>query len=422
MRATEIEAIGELLGEALDATGQMAQETHEAIANRTFAAVGPVGRPVQVVHDGISRTVYRGVRSALRVSASHGGRALARRVPEDAPALTTTVGGSIATGALNGFCGDLLAERDNPLALRMSLRHAGEEIAATPEALAEAYPSATPRLAVFIHGLCETDDAWRGFPPREDDPQVPFGRRMQLELGFTPVYVRFNSGLHISDNGRELARLLEDLSAGWPGDVEEIALVGHSMGGLIARSACHFASQNRHGWADAVKHVFCLGTPHLGADLEKGVHLLDWALGQATESRAFSRALRMRSAGIKDLRFGSCAEEDWHSLDPDEFFQDRCTEVPFLPHAHYYFVGATLAPTALGHVLGDLLVRAPSASGQGRARRIPFHIDNGHTIAGITHFDLLGHPDVYEQIRTWIERPPRPAQELTIGDGPTLGD
>ena len=424
MRATEIEAIGELLGEALDATGQIAQDTHEAIARRTFTALGPTARPIQVVHDGIAGAVYRGVRGALRHGARHGGRAWARRVPPDAPALTTKVGGSIAMGALNGFCGDLLTERGSPLALRFDVRRDGHEIPVTAEGVAQAYPDASGRIAVFAHGLCETDEAWLGLPPRGGaEPRVPFGDRLQADLGITPVFVRFNSGLHISDNGRTLATTLQQLVDLWPVAVDEIVLVGHSMGGLVARSACHFAERESLGWADQVRHVFCLGTPHLGADLEKGVHLLDWALGQAPESHAFSRALRMRSSGIKDLRFGSCAEEDWRDQDPDAFFEDRCGEVPFLPDAHYYFVGATLAPAALGHVLGDLLVRAPSAAGQGKSRRIPFEVDNGHAISGITHFDLLNHPAVYDQIRTWIERPPRPDPELTVGPRamPALG-
>ncbi|MDO9354977.1 MAG: hypothetical protein Q7T55_14865, partial [Solirubrobacteraceae bacterium] len=288
----------------------------------------------------------------------------------------------------------------------------------TPADLAANFPDATGKIAVFVHGLCETDEAWRGFPPRADDPRVPFGRRMQLELGYTPLFVRFNSGLHISDNGRNLALLLEDVFAGWPVPAEEVTLIGHSMGGLIARSACHVAEGTDLRWGPAVKHVFCLGTPHTGADLERGVHLLDWALGQATESRAFSRALRMRSAGIKDLRFGSCSEADWHGQDPDAFFVDRCEEVPFLPHAAYYFIGATLSPEPLGRVFGDLLVRAPSAAGIGRTKRLPFEVDNGRALAGLNHFDLLSHPDVYEQIRLWIERPPKPSPELSVGEGP----
>ena len=115
-----------------------------------------------------------------------------------------------------------------------------------------------------------------------------------------------------------------------------------------------------------------------------------------------------RSVGIKDLRFGSCVEEDWCDCDPDEYLRDRCQEVPFLPDANYYFIGATLSAGPLGSLLGDLLVRMPSASGRGRGkgRRIPFEVDNGHELAGLTHFDLLNHPAVYEQLRAWVVRSP----------------
>jgi pimeloyl-ACP methyl ester carboxylesterase len=407
MRAHDIEAIGDLLAEALDAGGLLVQDTHEAIARRSFAAVGPMGRPVQVIHDGIAGAVYRGVRGALRTAAKHGGAAWARSVPADAPALTSSAGGSIAAGAVNGIWGDLLAVRGSSLAFDMTLRSQGVDVATTAEALAGAFPNATSRLAIFVHGLCETDEAWKGLPSRRDaEPRVPFGTRLHDDLGYTELQVRFNSGLHISDNGRRLAALIDEVTQHWPEPVDEIVLVGHSMGGLVARSACHYALEDALPWTADVRHVFCLGTPHLGADLEKGVHLLGWALGLAPETRAFAGALKSRSAGVKDLRFGSCAEEDWRDQDPDEFFKDRCGDVPFLPDAHYYFVGATLAPAPVGHLLGDLLVRAPSASGQGRARRIPFEVDNGAQLPGLSHFDLLNHPAVYDQLRLWLTRDP----------------
>ena len=130
-------------------------------------------------------------------------------------------------------------------------------------------------------------------------------------------------------------------------------------------------------------------------------------LGRLPETRALARVVNGRSAGIKDLRFGSCVEEDWCDCDIDEFLRDRCREVPFSERAAYYFVGATLsrrADGALGLLLGDLLVRLPSASGAGRRRRIPFAPDNGAHLGGLTHFDLLNHPAVYERIRTWLQR------------------
>jgi hypothetical protein len=141
------------------------------------------------------------------------------------------------------------------------------------------------------------------------------------------------------------------------------------------------------------------------------------------ETGALAQLLNARSAGIKDLRYGSCVHEDWADGDPDEFLHDRCQEVPFLPDAHYYFVGATLSPRSLGRLLGDLLVRIPSSSGRGsgRGRRVQFEVDNGHELSGVNHFELLNHPAVYEQLRRWITRAGRrPLAALPGGPPPAM--
>ncbi len=133
-----------------------------------------------------------------------------------------------------------------------------------------AYPNAKPRVVVFVHGLCETDDAWKGIPARPTPRHVPYGHRMEIELGYTPVYLRYNTGRHISENGRDLALLLEDLVRAWPVPIHEITLVGHSMGGLVARSACHYGADS--ACVAKVRHVFTLGTPHRGAPLEQAAN------------------------------------------------------------------------------------------------------------------------------------------------------
>lgn len=412
MRKTDIEAVGDLAGEALAATGGLVQEMHEGIAARPFGILGATAAPVRAVHDEIAGAVYSAVRGGLRAATRGSASLLARRAADDGPALAAMPRGALALGAINGLFGHHLGEDPHPLAFPMEVRRAGESVPLTREGIANAFPDATSRVVVFVHGLCGDEDHWRLFPLAERAGRRTYGERLQEELGLTSVELRYNTGLRISRNGRELARLLDRLVAGWPTPVEEIVLVGHSMGGLVARSACHYGREDPSGWTDLVRHVFSLGTPHLGADLEKGVNALTCALGRVPETRAIASFLNARSLGIKDLRYGSCLDEDWCDCDPDEFLRDRCQEVPFLPNAHYYFIGAAVTQGPLGSALGDLLVRIPSASGRGngRGRRIPFKFDHGHELTGLTHFDLLNHPAVYDQIRAWIACPPeRPA-------------
>jgi len=266
---------------------------------------------------------------------------------------------------------------------------------------------------VFVHGLCETDEAWRIVPVVRDElHRGSYGTRLREDLGYTPLYLRYNTGLHISDNGRRLSELLDDVVRSWPVAVEEVVLVGHSMGGLVARSACHYGDRDGAVWTRSLRHVFCLGSPHLGAPLEKAANAAGYALARLPETRPLARIVNGRSVGIKDLRFGSCVEEDWCDCDADEFMKDRCREVPFLDCATYYFVGATLSrsqDSPIGSLVGDLLVRYPSASGAGRKRRIPFTIDHGRHVGGANHFQLLNHPAVYEQIHGWLSTAPVPA-------------
>ncbi len=408
-RSREVLAAGRLAGDVLAGVVDTVRDVHRAVARRAFAAVGPAAAPVRVLHDGIATGVYgvvRGAHAALPrgaavVAAVGAGLADQRPLSASPPA-------GLVLGLLNGLCGDTLAQRHPDLALTMSVRARGGDVPTTAGGLAATYPAATSRIAVFVPGLSETEQYWslssRRHYGAEDSTH---GSRLQRDLGYTPVYVRYNSGLHVCDNGARLARLLDELVAGWPVNVEEIVLVGHSMGGLVARSACHYAASGGHPCTPLVRHVFCLGTPHLGAPLEKGVNAAAWLLARFPESRPLARLANRRSAGVKDLRYGSLVEQDWGDCDPDEFLRDRCTEVPFLPHAAYYFIGTTVTAERdhpLARIIGDLFVQFPSASGTGRRRRVPFAEDNGRHLGGLHHFELLNHPDVYHQIRTWLAR------------------
>ncbi len=254
-----------------------------------------------------------------------------------------------ALAILNGVCGDRLEATGNPLAIRMAFRQAGLPLRLEFAALAAALPDTTGKILVLAHGLCRNDLQWSS-SPTEEGPIAKLAR----ELGYTPVSLHYNSGLPIAANGLRLAEQLEALIESWPVPVATLAIVGHSMGGLVARSACHQARQSGHAWLQRLQHLFCLGSPHRGAPLERGGHWLEELLGHSPYAAPFARLGRIRSAGITDLRHGRVLEDE------DDL------AVPLPAGVAAFAVAGTLAQDASdtrGGLLGDGLVPVTSALG-----------------------------------------------------------
>jgi pimeloyl-ACP methyl ester carboxylesterase len=264
----------------------------------------------------------------------------------------------------------------------MRIRVDGEDLEPDPAALALHYPTAATSVVVFIHGVIETDEWWNGpARARVGDPTAigeDFGTRLTRDLACSTVQIRYNSGRHISDNGVDLADLLERLLKAWPRPVRRLALIGHSMGGLVARSALHQAFEQGQAWPHRTRHLICLGTPHTGAPLERGANTLAWGLRQFDESAPLAALLAARSAGIKDMRHGSLHQQDWHGADPDAL--------------HATLSGS---PGRLGHWIGDLIVPTDSALAPTPPART-------HLIGGLRHSDLLTHDTVYAQLLRWL--------------------
>jgi pimeloyl-ACP methyl ester carboxylesterase len=407
MRPEEVTALGDLAGDAASRLTSQIREMHGGIAGRVFNAVGAAAAPVQLAHDRIAEQAYGAARLIATAAVRGGARAISLTRPADAPSIDHSASGRLAIGALNGAFGDALQRRGNPLALAMTLRRRGRDLPITAPALTEAFPNATGRLVLFVHGLGQTDDAWK----LGADRHVPYGARLEAELGYTPLYVRYNTGRHVSENGRDLAELLEAVVRCWPVEVHEIALIGHSMGGLVGRSACHYAVDQL--WPSKVAHIFTLGTPHLGAPLEKATTAATAALALLPETRGLAQALGARSSGIKDLGHGYLVDEDWLDQDSYAFIQQAGSEIPFLSCANHYFVCATLSRDVhapAGRIVGDLLVLHPSAwARRRRSERLRFPVENYAHVGGANHFDLLNHAAIYAQIAKWLARSPAPA-------------
>ncbi len=314
-----------------------------------------------------------------------------------------------AVAALNGIAGDYIKEQDSHLAIPMRFFQNRRPLSLTSEALLEAHPNATSRICIFVHGLCFTEKGWE-FP---NDPTKNYGSLLQRDLGYTPFFVRYNSGLHVSQSGKDLSNLIAELLEIYPRRVKEIMLIGHSQGGLVIRSACHYGRDDSSNWTDRVSRVFFLGTPQLGAPLEKFVNVLTAAFKavRTPSLRSVADFLNFRSAAIKDLRFGYTLDEEWMGSDPDALLQNERHHAPLLPGTTHYAIAATLTREPghpISRCLGDGMVRLPSAEWKSRRNEgSGSPIEHRAVISGISHFRLPRHPAVYRQIKSWCREMPK---------------
>jgi len=367
-------------------------------AMHTTIASGPaiLGRPLAAPAQLTNRLVYGSIRGVTRLVGSTLDLALASL----APLLGAPTPGperEAMLAVVNGVIGDHLSASRNPLALEMQLRHSGEPLGPTPQAVRRALPAASRKLLVLVHGLCLTD---RGWTRRGHD----HGAALARDLGYTAVYALYNTGLHISTNGHALAAQLEQLAAAWPVPLDEIVLIGHSMGGLVARSACHAGDDAGHAWRARLRSLITLGSPHHGAPLERGGHQLDRALGISRYVAPFRRLGRIRSAGITDLRFGNVLDEHWHGHDRFAHRGDRRRSLALPAGVACYAIAGTLATGAADRLPGDGLVPVASALGVHPDPALTLGFPDAHRwiALGTRHTDLLASPAVHATMRTWL--------------------
>jgi len=383
---------------AIDATTGLT-DLVEAMQERIQRPPGVPPPDQQGRTDGITGLVYKSVRGVTRLVGASVDTLLALLEPVLVSA-ESVVEREALLAALNGVVGDHLVSTSNSLATPMEFRREGQALALETTALSARLPDASGKLLIMLHGLCMNDLQWkRG--------ETDFGKDLARDLGFTPVYLRYNSGLHVSQNGRTLAELLEQLLGQWPHSLDQVVLLGHSMGGLLARSAVYHGRLAGHRWTEQLTGMVFLGTPHHGAPLERAGHLFERVLGATPYAAPLARLGRVRSAGITDLRYGNLLDEDWMGCDRFSASHDRRRHVPLPEHVNCYAIAGTLGKQAgelKERMLGDGLVPLESALGHHRdpARCLDFPATNQWIGNGIHHMELLHHPEVYARLRQWL--------------------
>ncbi len=410
---SDLRGFSRLAVEATMAMTDLVEEVHRSVTTVPEAGAPGPARPRRM--RGITGFVYRTIRTITHWVGHSVDGGLAQLQPlllapaaeiPAAPAAAAPVSPhrDAVLAALNGVLGDHLEATRNPLAIPMQFRRAGVELDPRKER--------GSRILLLVHGLCRSDLGWL----RKGHDH---GAILAAALGFAPVYLHYNSGRPVATNGRELAMRLESLVADWSEPVSEIAVVAHSMGGLVMRSACHVAECEGLAWRDRLRRIVFLGTPHHGAPLERGGNWVTLALDRSSYTAAFARLGRIRSAGITDLRFGHVLPlRERDRFAPGRGLGDR---LPLPEGVACFAIAATLAKgpaaaplpgavAAARSVLGDGLVPVASALGDDADPERSLALPPAHRFVayGTSHLDLLSRSDVCDQIRSWLAGPASP--------------
>ena len=399
LRPSDLQAAVRLATQATTGVIGIAEGVHQSVRRKLGLSAGT--EPDRT--GGLTGQIYRGIRGVTELVGHGLDGALATLLPLlDDPSThpEPSPGREAVLAALNGVMGDRLLAQDNPLAQRMELRLAGQALPMErPAPLRERLAGASPHLLLLVHGLCMNDTQWL----RNGHDHGAF---LAQALGCTPVYARYNSGLHTSINGRELAGQLERLVAQWPA-IESITVLGHSMGGLLARAAVFYGRQMGHRWPVQLRHLVFLGTPHHGAPLERAGHGVDVLLAASPFTLPFTRLGMLRSAGITDLRHGHVLDDDWQGRGRFDSPHDHRVPLALPEGVACFTVAATLAPQRgllAERLTGDGLVPLRSALGQHdeAARRLVFAKDSQRTVYRTGHLELLSSPVVAQQLVQWL--------------------
>jgi len=398
LQAADLRGAARLTTDAVAGLASLVEAMHARIARLPWS--DDAARDVERTR-GVTGLVYETVRGVTRLV---GGSAeallgwLAPALSSADPRQPPHPEREAVVSALNGILGDHLAATDNPLAIAMAFRKGGVPLSLERMALRSRLQQQTPKLLVLLHGLCMNDLQWqRG----EHD----YAEALARELGYTPIHLHYNSGLSISTNGRILAPLMEKLYDAWPMPIERLVMLGHSMGGLVARSAIHHGQLVQRGrlrWPTRVDDLVCLGTPHLGAPLERAGHSIDLLLGGAPYAAPLARLGKIRSAGINDLRLGNVVSGP--ASDDGSY---RCAQVSLPEATRCFAIAASLGPrgeSLKSRLLGDGLVPVSSALGHHDepGRGLAFEPERQAIVHETNHLDLLSSGEVYTLLRQWL--------------------
>ncbi|MDA7501828.1 GPI inositol-deacylase [Chitinophagales bacterium] len=391
---SDVQAIVQLLAAATIGTTNLVEDVHRRIVHPPLLPSTPIQNLISKIAGwsfsatrGITKVVAGTIDTGLSVLPSFGN-------------IKETEKKEALRSVLNGVIGDYLERENNGLQIKMEFRHKGNSFSVNEKLASNLIPNPKRRIILCVHGLCMNDIQWTSNNHNHGD-------ELAKEMDATAIHLHYNTGRHISSNGKEFSELLQNLLGAWPVPVEEIVILAHSMGGLVSRSALHYGLEENKEWTEYIKKVVFLGTPHHGAGLEKLGSYVDRALESFPYLKPFARLGKIRSAGITDLRYGNLLQRDWEKQLQYNAPSDLREHLPLVEGINYFAVAAHIDPAAKSvsaKVVGDGLVTEESAFGRHKypEKCLNFEADKTLLVGATDHWGLLSSPIVYEQLKKWL--------------------
>ena len=391
---SDLQGITRLLTDATIGVTELVEEMHHRVVHPPFLP----STPIQHLISNIASFTYKNIKWSTRFIGGSLDKALGLLAPMLGEIKTTDEREAVRA-ALNGVVGDYLEEKENPLKITMQFRYQAKTLSLDSKSLKAIYPNCTGKILLMVHGSSMNDIQWT----RKGHNH---GAALAEELEMTPIYMHYNSGRHISTNGQNLNALLEDLILAWPVAVEELVILAHSMGGLVTRSAVHYAQQAEQTWTQYLQKIVFLGTPHHGAPLERAGSYLDTILELIPYTKPFARLGKIRSAGVTDLRYSNLTDEDWQDSDRFKIQKDNRQNIPLPENIECYSIAADNGKEAdtRPRFIGDGLVDVKSALGQHKnlAKDLHFNTENTWIAYETNHLDLLSNLEIYSRMKAWL--------------------
>lgn len=363
----------------------------EAMHNTIERVHPPIGESKATSTSGISGLVYKTIRSTSKTVGTSFDLSMQAVAPFLDDSTQSSPTRDVFLSVINGVYGDKLVEQNNALAIDMRFIFDKQPLqfnkAESPLKLQVQSPG-SDKIMLFIHGLCMSHYGWEVNDKNQSE-------QLAKVLGFTPVYLHYNTGKSIASNGEMLAQQLEMLIEQWPTSITDLSLVGHSMGGLVARSAHFYGTQYHKKWLAKTTSIISIGTPHNGAMLEKGGAVIDALLTLSPYAVPFTRLTGIRSQGIEDLRHGKI------SASQDAF-------IPIPDNVRFYALAGVLNKTpnkVAEQSIGDGLVTLNSAFGISKQASKTLAIPEHHKWLkyNLSHNAMLSDPDVFNAIANWLK-------------------